>query len=90
MAYEVLCKCKNRFLVSHSVVWRLLVCPDCGRSIWYERDLSGKVRTTVPVGRFKSNKERERRLNALAKETCPDLLNKQKPTKAKKPSRISS
>jgi hypothetical protein len=69
--YEVLCKCGNRFLVSHSVIHRLLNCPACKRSIYYERDKKGVTRTSVPVGRFKSKKEFEGRLLDVARK---DLL----------------
>lgn len=81
--YEVLCKCGNRVLVSHSVMWRLLTCNVCGRTTRYERDLPGTTRVSVPVGRFKSKKELERRLYARAKETCPDLFNGSSPTEDK-------
>lgn len=71
--YEVECKCGYKFRVSHSVLWRLLDCPECGRSTHYERNLKGDIRTTKQIGRFRSKKEMERRLYALAKESSPDL-----------------
>lgn len=65
--YQVKCKCKHIFLVSHSVVHRCLYCPVCGRYTYYERNLKGNQRYTEVCGRFKSKKELERRLYVRAK-----------------------
>lgn len=78
--YEVKCKCNHTFLVSHSVLWRSLTCPECNRTTWYERNLKGDVRTTKVIGRFKSKKEIERRVYALAKDSATDLFNQSEPT----------
>lgn len=80
--YEIQCKCQNTLLVSHSVVWRAITCSFCGRTWWYERNLKGDVRTTKLIGRFRSKKEIERRVYALAQSSAKDLFNKPESTPA--------
>ena len=62
------CYCGYVFTVSRKVIARLLVCPNarCGRNYWYEKDLDNTTKVE-PIGRYKSKKERERRLNEYAK-----------------------
>jgi hypothetical protein len=88
--YDVICKCGHKFIVSHTVIGKLLNCPECLLSIRYDRDLSGKVRTTIKVGKFKDSEELERRLY----ETAQDALGTGRsgsgpaPSKDKEPSRV--
>lgn len=44
------CKCGNKFNVSWPVIHRLINCPRCGRSYWYERDMKMNY-TWEKVGR---------------------------------------
>lgn len=55
------CDCGFNWTISRSVIHRLLNCPDCGNSYWFEANpISGMV--FEKVGKHKSKKQFEKRL----------------------------
>lgn len=60
------CDCGHTFNISWPVIYRLVNCPVCRRSYWYERDLKMNY-TFEKLGKFKNKTEFEKELEDYGK-----------------------